>query len=1469
MIIANLSVSSQFQVQPQFTHYTVDDGLPSNDIICQLQDKRGNMWFGTYDGLCKFDGYSFKLYTGNPDKSFTLYNLRIDQMREDQYGNIWLQTYDGRIYRFDPSIEKFTPMPQLQNGYKNYKGNLNRFAVLNDGSVWLYNSNNAGRECFRVINEKVQKDIRVIRFDESKKQITSGKINKIYLDKSRNTWVLSSKGISVFKQGGSVAQSYFDKNNQGAFFSICESFSNTYLGGDHGRLLLFDQKKKTFTNIDTPFRSNIIDIQQVSKNELFILTDSSGFSLFDQKTRRLTIFNRATGCGLTVDNFFACFKDKRNNIWLDADNFNVVYFETGKRKVNTFTVFTDRLSTYSNRLHFLAVEDHFGNTWIQPRSGGLSLYNRKLNKLEPFYNESGSKERKFSNLVRTAMSDHQGNLWVCPYSYGIEKISFRKTPFEFTKPFSEINYSEQNQIRSLCQDQDNWLWVGTKNGYLYVYDEKHNIIGRISANGAVNKGVPFNAFVYNIISDHNGVIWLATKGKGLIKVVKEQKGKSATFSLTNYRYNSDDIYSLSSDDVYSVYEDNQHRIWIGTFGGGINLLTQDLKGKVSFINYRNKLRSYPFDECNQVRCISGDKQNHIFVGSTRGLVAFTADLNNPERIRFYHYRHDLSDENSIGGDDVMGMLVSGNGDLYLGTNKNGLNVLRGGFDPAKKVGFQHYSKINNNDLGTVFTVQEDAKGNVWMSTQNKLVKLNPKSDRFDVYSPIANTPYSYMEAAFCKTRQGDFIYGTTEGFVRFNPMKARKSTYVPQIRFTQLLILNQIMEVDVKGSPLTKIIDEMHTLELNHNQNTITINFTALDLSEPKSIQYAYKMEGVDKDWNYVGNRREANYANLPKGKYVFRVKSTNSDGEWVNNERSIVIEKLPSFWESAWGLVFYFILFLIISLLVSYILFTYYRLKNEVEVEHRISNMKLRFFTDISHELRTPLTLIASPLENILRNEKLSDIVKDQLIVMQRNTDRMLRLINQILDFRKIQSSKMKLLVENIQVGQYLEEISAGFRKLAEDRKIELNIIDETDHAHLWVDKDKFEKIFYNLLSNAFKFSLPGNPIEVHVVENEEAVTISVSDTGIGIGKDMIKTIFNRFESLVTDGSGFQASTGIGLALTKELVELHKGKIEVESETGKGSSFKVSFLKGKAHFTNTEEYIIQDMETGAVNIDSNTEIEQEPAVGSKEQPEEPLSLSERPTILVVEDNVELRDFLTSVLRYRYVVFEAENGKKALEILPDITPDLIISDIMMPEMNGLELSKAIKEDISFSHIPLVLLTAKDDIDSKLEAMEYGVDDYITKPFSSAYLEARIENLLKLRKQLQDFYRSSLTSGVISLAKPQVTSQDDLFIKRIMAYIEENMDDSDLSIDGIASHMGLGRSTMFKKLKSLTGLAPVDFIKEIRIQRAAQYIETGEFNVSEVAYKVGIIYPRYFSKCFKDKYGMTPSEYKEKCQQNKS
>ena len=616
----------------------------------------------------------------------------------------------------------------------------------------------------------------------------------------------------------------------------------------------------------------------------------------------------------------------------------------------------------------------------------------------------------------------------------------------------------------------------------------------------------------------------------------------------------------------------------------------------------------------------------------------------------------------------------------------------------------------------------------------------------------------------------------------------------------------------------------------------------------------------------------------------------------WVDNERILNIVILPSFWETPVAYVLYVLFILIIILVAVYILFTIYRLKHEVSVEQQISDIKLRFFTNISHELRTPLTLIAGPVEQVLKNDKLPADAREQLVVVERNTNRMLRLVNQILDFRKIQNKKMKMQVQRVDIVPFVRKVMENFEAVAEEHRIDFLFQTEKEHLYLWVDADKLEKIVFNLLSNAFKYTPNGKMITMFIREDEKMVSIGVQDQGIGIAENKKKSLFVRFENLVDKNLFNQASTGIGLSLVKELVEMHKATISVDSHLGEGSCFKVDFLKGKEHYDKEAEFILEDADAparmGQVVDIANSSIQSETLVSDDSEKIDDVYGEEfakeensKELMLLVEDNQELREFLRSIFSPMYRVVEAADGKEGASKALKYLPDIIISDVMMPEKDGIEMTRELRADMTTSHIPIILLTAKTTIESKLEGLEYGADDYITKPFSATYLQARVENLLMQRKKLQSFYRDSLMHINISTGQEEVPVATDMpsaeedvsetppttlemspndrkFMDKLVELMEQNMDNGELVVDDLVRELAVSRSVFFKKLKTLTGLARLNLSKKC-VSWATQLIETGEFNMTQISYMVGINDPRYFSKCFKAQVGMTPTEYRDR------
>lgn len=1446
-----------------FTHYSSENGLSQNTVMNILQDAQGNMWFATWDGLNKFDGYTFKTYKAQLSNRISLTNNRVDFIYEDKYGYIWLLSYDNRVHRFDPRTEQFEPMPLSDDAAEI---NLTSIQLFDNGVAWLLaEQEGAIRVTTDPKTHKLSAEVYAVKsINESGRHV-----NKAYLDKEGNEWLLTESGLCLLRKGERDLRTYFGDAKDAKHPLLAQGFNscmeyNTHLlfASESGRVWVYQKRNSRFELVQLPTKAELVYVHALNDREDIYVTDRDGLFVRNRADGKVEHFT-LTGCSdLDTHPIRSAYMDSYATVWLNQQKHGqITYFNAQLRRVEHREIMVEPGAATRGDPEFLIHEDIFKRLWIHPYGGGFSYYDRKEDKLIPFYDQPNAPNWRFSNKIHSAFSDRQGNLWVCTHSKGLEKITFRTTPFQMLSPVPQNYESLSNDVRALFEDDEHNLWVGVKDGLIRVYNDRMEYKGYLTEGGRIAKdGLPMKGVTYAITQDKERVLWIGTKGKGLVRA--ERQGDH--YLLTRYQHRSDDIYSLSNDNIYSIHQDPKGRIWIATYGGGLNYMDQDRNGKIIFINHQNNLKAYPIDLCYKVRFITSDSKGNMWVGTTSGALSFNSSFTNPEDIVFHRHSRISGDVHSLSNNDVHYVLPTRQGETYFATFGGGLNRLIS-LDATGKARFHSYTRQEGLPSDVLLSMREDLHGHLWISTENGISKFIPQEQRFENYEDERITfPVRFNEAASVKSYEGRLLYGTANGIFYFLPDSTHKSEYVPHVVFSRLVVGNETVIPAPKGL-LTRILDETTRLVLSHRENVFTIHYAALDYRDSENIQYAYKLDGFEDEWSYVDKRRTATYTNLPKGHYVFRVKSTNADGVWVENERSLDITVEPSLWETPMAYFGYFLLVILLILITVYILFTIYRLKHEVSVEQQVSDIKLRFFTDISHELRTPLTLIAGPVEYILQNNKFSTEVQEQLLVVQRNTARMLRLVNQILDFRKIQNKKMKMQVRRLNVVPFIHHIMENFETLAQEHRIDFIFETEQEELYLWVDADKLEKIVFNLLSNAFKYTPDHKMITVFIREDEHTVAIGVQDQGIGIAENKKNSIFVRFENMVDKNLFNQsASTGIGLSLVRELVEMHKATISLDSKLGEGSTFKVNFLKGKEHYDEAVEYILDDVE----EITSFEKIET--FVASETTVKQTLGEA-GDTLLIVEDNAELRSFLRSIFSSSFRVVEAVDGldgwNKALKFLPDF----IISDVMMPEKDGIELTRDLKREMTTSHIPIILLTAKSAMESKLEGLELGADDYITKPFSATYLKARVDNLLMQRKKLQNFYvhnimniipKTSEETEETEILQPQLTTYDRKFMDKLVEEMEKNMDNGSLVVDDLVRELAVSRSVFFKKLKMLTGLAPVEFIKEMRMKRAAQLIETGEFNMTQISYMVGINDPRYFSKCFKQKLGMTPTEYKE-------
>lgn len=1443
------------ETRARFTHYSADDGLSQNRVMDILQDRNGYMWFATWDGLNRFDGRHFRVYKGEPGDPNGFDNNRVNEVQEDSFGYLWIRTNDRQVFRFNQVTERFQKLSYNEDKKaKIVRLPIIRVTILPGNEVFL----KAISGCY-LIQIKPDGKLGEIRYMNPRNNMLSGNdVRDVFKDKERNTWFLTERGITFISADKKKSQHFFHQfQNEMGFNAHMELNDRIFFGDESGQIWSWGKNIRRFRLETLKAKSSISGICSLSKNRMLIITLGDGMYLTDNSFKSVRHYFYPAYSTMVSNRINSYYRDKSGNVWLDVNAAGVGYFDSETEKLYYFKPKSDeRLNLAQLQRNFFVVEDANRRIWVHPASGGFSEFDPVKKSLNPFYNDPNDPKRLFSNTMHNAFVDRQGDLWFSTRAPGLEKCTFFHSRFYFWRIPSLLQSSGGSEVRTTFEDHYKRIWVADKEGKIELFSADGKSLGFLSSGGSITQSTSVCGFMaYDIIEDRNHRIWLACKGSGIVMLEDQgNTGKSYKVHLLNNSVKGP--YQANSKIFYALLQDSEGRIWAGSYDQGLNLI-EESNGQFRFLHFGNGLNTYPYESCKCIRNLCQDNRGIIWVATTNGVLAFDSRFRDPSRIRFFEYRKNGLDASSIRINDVHCIHVDAAGNRWFGTFGGGLNRLDAGFRLGQKPVFKAYSQNEGLPSDIILSIEEDIEGNLWLFSENCISRFNTVNGKLDVYNRNDGIDaVTFSESSTCMLSNGNICAGTTNGFYKFNPTEVSISTFVPKLVFTRFFLFNKEVPVGVKGFPLTKNLNETDKIVLKHKQDVFTIEFAALDFRAPENIQYAYRLDPVDKDWINIKGQNSVSYSALSPGKYIFRVRSTNSEGYWMNNERTLQIVIRPPFWKTGWAVLIYVILGLSVFIVALYFFTTIYKLRSEVAVEQKVSELKMRFFTDMSHELRTPLTLISGPIEHMLQDNRLMAENRSDLTIVQRNIERMLRLINQLLDFRKVQDKKMQLRVEETPIGSLTAKIASNFEPTAKERMINFSFVDETNGMTLFLDRDKYDTIIYNLLSNAFKFTPGGKSVGITaVIEDDEAI-ITVSDEGTGIPEDKLYHLFERFYSFnqTSDIPG----TGIGLNLVKELVDLHGGSIKVNSVVNKGSVFEVRFKLGTAHFEKKDNVIIKNESSTGIDVLPDNETKTEIA-------ESGFDIEHQPLLLVVEDNAELRKFLTSVLSRKYRVADAPDGQAAWDMIGNLMPDFVISDLMMPLMDGLELTKKIKEDERTCHIPVIILTAKSDMDTRMEGLKAGVDDYITKPFSAAYLEARIENIFKQRTTLQEKFRQNLFSinapGNVSTSGMQ--TQDSLFLKKIMDFMEENMSNSELTVDMLVSFAGMGRTVFFNKLKGLLGLSPIEFIKETRIRRAAQLLDSGKYNISEVSFQIGMNDARYFSKCFKHKFGMTPTEFKNR------
>ena len=1416
------------------THFSNDLKLSQSRILGIQQDEKGFIWLGTFNGLIRYDGNTFQNFKVEKGTSLNLMSNRVSKFKFDKKGRIWIQSEKNDIYYFDTHQLKFHS-PIEGKFLKSSKTALQKFKVMPSGRVWLFPEDKNFLIAFQN-----NKQIRKIIFDPAKH---CGIIRDAFEDTLGTTWFLTDAGICRLNKSG-TAPEYFFLNMPGhsgksySFNSVLETGDDIWFGGEKGKFTRYTKKSSTFFDFDLGIKEDIALIKLVANSKVLIITRGQGFYFYDIKTGKLDFYNSKTLPGFPGEKVNYLGVTHSRQFWFETPNSGVYQFDLVTGKLKHMEVdFSGPPVVGAEQKSFLLTSPD-GTVWIQSHKGPFSYWDEKQNKLSSIIRCIKESKETVSDVMHTAMFDKLGNLWFCSFKQGLDLITFNNRNFSTLNLHSSGDGKKQN-VRSLMNDKNGNLWVASRSEKIAIFDSQKKKIGLLGSDGTLSNGSPgWGADIYSMMQDANGRIWIGTRGNGLFCLTPG--GQSFKYKVNHYKYDEKDIYSINSDDIYKIFQASNGRIYVATWGGGINLIRQSNNG-LRFINHKNELKNYPIKNADKVRSIVENKEHELFFISSYKLFSFSPENKSPDNIQFKEF-------SQVSGNDILDILITSDNRLALATNGKGLILA----DLDKQGQLKVKSIWNKNiafPIEGVVALQEDKLGKIWLMSDNQVVRFDPKKNSAETFPELKSIIGTeiFSEATKCRLSNGEIVVGYSDGALYLNPEAIKPFQFKPYLAISGFSVNDkQLHEInpETPGNP-----DLIKEVTLEHNQNFFRVQISALDYIKNENIVYRYKLEGVDKQWNYLKGGQSINYTNLDRGKYTLIVSSTNGHNLWANNERGIEITIRPSIWGTNVAYFCYLLLAIGLFLVVRRAIATILKLRNDVKLQKQMSELKLKFFTDISHEIRTPLTMITAPLEIMLSDNDIKHSVKDQLRIIEKHSNKLLNLVNQILDLRRIQDRK--LVVSEINLGEFTAKICENFSEMSVQRNIQLKLNISDSKPVVWADPDSLDKILVNLLSNAFKYCHKGDTVQVEVEESEKQVVLKVIDNGPGISPILQKRLFIRFSNY--NENPYNPSTGIGLSIVKDLADKHGADILVDSVPGKGSSFQICFLKGYKHFTEDVDILFEEDEADLVN---DVRFESEPDLVPFEEAEK-----EMPVGLIVEDDPELRGFIVSVLEKEYTIYVAENGVEGNLKATELSPDFIISDIMMPHMDGIEMLKLIRDNFATSHIPVILLSAKTAIESKLEGMEYGADDYITKPFNVSFLKARVKNVLEQRLRLQHLYSTGNMTEISEKEPLQISNKDHKFMFQVIKLVKENMSKSDFSVDELGKLMCMSRASFFNKLKSITGVSPVVFIRDMRLNEAAEFIKNEDLLIKEICFEVGFNDLKYFGKCFRAKFSCTPAEYR--------
>lgn len=1271
--------------------------------------------------------------------------------------------------------------------------------------------------------------------------------------------------------------------------TLCEDKQgNVWVGTSGGGLSLYDRKKDNFTNY--PYQnvhggfsttSVIRSICCDHRGKLWI-AQFEGVYEFDPVTK----IPRALNLGKAADRnrvkitLFCVFEDSQHRIWVGSDYGLYLY----QRESDSFKRFAHNptdTNSLSNDVVKTITEDSTGNLWLGTVDG--------LNKLPAGqwgfvrYKNTGPNTIGInSNEINCVAADKEGELWMGTNA-GLNKFNPATKAVTVFEPDPEnIHSLTSKNVRCAYIDKQGIYWFGTFRGGINKYDKNGNLFN-LKLSNTFQENSNKAAIITSLAENKNGNVFIGTDDEGLLEFDRRteklrrlpfSQHAGANVSIISMRLTRNNklyigsfahglfildpvtgqmenlkkgtgINDLNSNDIFCLKEDSKGNVWVGTNGAGVNVL-QNKKVIVRLTPNPNGPNEEALPINGYTRAFAEDNEGNMWIGSHgAGLAMYT-----PATHTFKVFTRDNS---HLPSDKIEALLCDSHGSIWVGMYGGGLSL----FDKAKNQ-FINFSEKDGLQNTTIYQIVEDLQGRIWLSTNTGIgcFDLSTKSFRnFNNQHGVQNN--NFVHGSGIRLSDGEIFFGGLQGFNYFDPAALTINRNAPAVLFTDLKISNKSV-IPGNDAPIKEHISVAQEIRLDYKQN-FALSFVALNYTNPKQNKYAYKLEGFDKDWNYTGAINTASYTNLDPGHYTFRVKASNNDGVWSVHETQIKIYVKPPFWATIYAYIFYFMAIAGVLLYSRYRAITRLRRKFAIEQERRevrrmqeLDRLKLKFLTNLSHDFRTPISLIMGPVEQLINEENTRGRRSDKLQMIRRNARRLLNLVNQLLDFRKMEEHELKLQLSKGEFVSFIKEVCESFRDLSERKNINFTFTSQIGQLHTQFDRDKIERILFNLLSNAFKFTMTGGDVGVEISDPEKHdsngrqwVTIKVTDTGIGIPKEEQEKIFEHFIQHNTPEYILNQGTGIGLSITKEFVKMHGGSIDVESITGKGAAFIIQIPLTVLKEPITEKPI------------AATQFEPEllppPDMETEVSEAKPEGLS----VLLIEDNEDFRFYLKDNLRNNYKILEAADGKEGWQKALACHPQLIVSDISMPGMNGIDLVKKLKADKRTSHIPVILLTAMTGEEEQLRGLGTGANDYITKPFNFEVLNAKIKSLLILQHTMQNAYTKQ-----IKVVAPEVefVSADEKLLQEIVGYLEKNLTNSQLSVEALSKEVGMSRTSLYSKLLELTGQSPVEYIRSFRLEKAAVLMEKSNMTIAEIAYQVGFTTPNYFARSFKTKFNMLPSEY---------